>query len=266
MRRSELTRRMAVCGRAATLAGAILACGSSQSQTQSAPASAAPASVTSSVMTVGNLIMLENAAAMRSIQKARSDAGLVSAEQPRLMTKAGPTPAAAINVDVLAVLGTEGNLRAHLSADGQFFYNATPGTNVRDCVVEIITPRCVVFSSLASEIVTAKPAAGRGKAKSTESAFSGPTCPQSCWTGVQRPQMAMPGSGMPGAMVGMPGTPMPMPSPVVGTATSPLQGQAGVGQAGVNQIMNTGTTGGAFPITAPGPRPTADLSPGSVLR
>jgi hypothetical protein len=271
MQRSEAPRLVAPCRIIAALGCISLACGSALSQpqaTSSAPAT--PASVSSSVLTVGDLVMLENAAAMRAAQKARVDAGLVVGEQPKMMAKAGPAPAPVINVEVLAVLGTEGNLRAHLSSEGQLFYNVTPGTNVRGCSVELITPRCVVFSSPASEVVLSQPGAGKRKSKATQPVSSAPTCPQSCWTGVQRPQMGMPGPGMPGSVVGMPGMPMPMPSPVVGAAPPALPGQAGMGQAGMGQagmgqfmgqFMGQGVAGGVSSPSPAAPRSPSEMSP-----
>lgn len=211
MRNADLTT-ITACLAAALFAGAAHAQAPAAPAAQpaaaasGAPAAPAvrPASMGSSVTTVGSLVMLENAVAMKAAQKARVDAGLAAPEQPSSAGKAGPAPVQSINAEVLAVFGPADNPRAHISVDGQTFDNVTPGANVRGCVVERITPRCVVFRGAAAPV---------GTAKGASAAPSGPVCPQACWTGVPRPPVLAGGPGQPPLPPGIAGMPLPAPMP-----------------------------------------------------
>ena len=167
----------------------------------SAPAAAPaapqrPASMSTSITTVQDLLTLENALAVKQALKQRVDAGLASPEAPAATKSQVVVAAPPMTANVDAIFGTGDHLRAHLTVMGQPFTNVTVGSRVKTCEVVRIADRCVVM----------RPAPGVPNA---------PACPAACWTGVP-PAPPVMASGVPGMPGGMPGSPLPMPMPTGG--------------------------------------------------
>lgn len=168
---------------------------------QSAPARP-PSSLVSSVITVEELIKVENANALESARQARIASGMAA---PEAGSKAGPVAPRPLVVNVETIYGVPGALRAHLSSNGRTYEGVSNGSKIQSCEIESIAGRCVVL----------KPAVGAKVAPNM--------CPTSCWTGV------LPGP-TPQALAAAAGGPLPPPGvpprpPITASGTPPLPAQ-----------------------------------------
>jgi hypothetical protein len=203
----------------------------------SAPVTAAaatpqrPGSMVSSILTVEELLRLENAFAMKQAHKQRAEAGLAG---PEVAVKSAGRPAAPpMTASVDAIFGTNDNLRAHIVVDGQTFQNVGAGSPVKECEIERIANHCVIFRSVPVR-------AG--------SRVAGPLCPTACWTGIKAPPATLFGTGgpLPAMPGGMPGGPLPSPM---------SQAQPPALQASVRPMVINQPSPAAVPALAAQPDP-----------
>jgi hypothetical protein len=148
-----------------------------------------PASAQKSIQTVDELLAIDNDNALRKAQSRRfgeppipgSGSGQgVPALVPMPSTAPGSLaaslPKAAPRVDVLAIYGTTGNLRADLQAADQTVEGVRVGSVVAGCTVAAITAQRVEFAS------------AKDRAK----------CQGAAWTG-ESPKAALPVAAQPSA-------------------------------------------------------------------
>jgi len=162
----------------------------------------AQSSLVSSVITVEELIKVENANALESARQARIASGMAA---PEAGSKAGPVAPRPLVFNVETIYGVPGALRAHLSSNGRTYEGVSTGAKIQSCEIESIAGRCVVL----------KPAVGAKVAPNM--------CPTSCWTGVlpePTPQTLTAAAGGPLPLPGVPPRP-----PITAGGTPPLPAQ-----------------------------------------
>ncbi|MDB5858865.1 MAG: hypothetical protein JWQ76_2554 [Ramlibacter sp.] len=151
-----------------------------------------------SVFTVEELLRLENELVLHEAEHTRSAASPSPPAAP-VLQRLDKLAAAPLVLSVDAIMGVGDTLRADLSSpDGESFANLRPGSRLRDCEVERIANRCVVF----------RPVSRRGRRAPA-------ACPSVCWTGLQ------PAAPMPATLANTGGPVLPLPPGLlsnVGTA------------------------------------------------
>lgn len=157
-----------------------------------------------SVVTVQELLKIDNAQALEKSTNDAIKAGLIQPKAPKkgeAIKEEVPLP----KWTVLSVYGQEGNLVTDLQVDSAASYGARPGTSVAMCMVVAIEDKCVTLKPN-------KPSVRKG------------SCSKVCWTGNELADQLRPGQTAQGA-VGVaqtaprPGSPLPSPLP---TAAMPL--------------------------------------------
>lgn len=142
--------------------------------------------MTESVVTVDQLVSIENKVALAKAKKEAEAAGLIGAESDKTKTtQIVAVPPATFNV--MSVYGIEGNLRANANYNGQIYEGLRVGAPVGKCSVTNIAPRSVKLS----------PAGG----------ISSSQCPIGVWTGEATSIASAVSTG--GAVVAMPSGPLP---------------------------------------------------------
>lgn len=153
-----------------------------------------------SVVTVQELLKLDNAQALEKSTSEAIKAGLIQpkATKTESVKEGPPMP----KWTVLSVYGQESNLVTDLLVDTAVSYGARPGTTVAMCMVVAIEDKCVTLKPT-------KPSVRKG------------SCEKVCWTGQELADQLRPTQNVQGA-VGVaqtaPRTGSPLPSPLPSAA------------------------------------------------
>lgn len=148
---------------------------------QTAPA---PSSAQASAATVDALLKAENNLLLTTLAALGGNPRPSAGGQGGQGGQRGKSAPQRVQVEVLAVYGPAGQLRADLVSGGQLLKGARTGTRVGACSVSQIADRCVAFAPVE-------------KAKPSQ-------CPTACWTGK---------SALAASAAGATGAPLPQPFP-----------------------------------------------------
>lgn len=189
------------------------------------------ASAKDSVVTVEQLLKLDNAQARANATKELAASGLAPNPVSDPTKKGGPAkpPEIRASLSVAKIAGVGSNLRADLNYNGQTFNGASVGSRVGPCSVASIAGQCVTLSVLSKPQQGESDALAKGKSRVQSGKAEKPTspllCPSSCWTGVPAfdPSRSLAGTGAPGSVASAISGPVLPPSGVPGQAASPMQ-------------------------------------------
>lgn len=190
------------------------------------PASKVAIGVPDSIVTVDQLVSIENAAARESAKKSAIDTGAIQ-PVPKFRRGEGPMTSFAPRINVHSISGVGGLNHVDMSYNGVRFPDLKIGSKVDSCYVASIRGACVVLDNSPKEVPKIDDAKKQNSSKKNKKSLvqeeKNPVdmCPTTCWTGISPAQT----NTSPGA----PSSAMPLPMNVPG---GPLPAQSGSGYMG----------------------------------
>jgi hypothetical protein len=172
--------------------------------------SSPPSATQDSIITLQQLIKVDNALAREKANAEISLSGLNGSKSDTKLTKAAPQPKAvpaAVTMSVQSIAGVDSDIRADVIIAGQTQKGIRKGATVNGCIVESIVGKCVALVPAA---------VNKGKPLALDQ------CPSACWTGLSN---AIDINSVPGVQQRMPnfnGQP-PGPLPTGQFVASPSQ-------------------------------------------
>ncbi len=197
MRKTEIHHTLGIIAGACFLVAATM-CGSALAQ--SAPGTKGDASaIQDSIVTVDQLLKIENAAALEKAKKDALASGLIKPEVLTARKGAGATPAATLKVWSIAGVGDA--LRADIQYNEQAYEHVGVGAHIGRCIITHVKDRAVVLAPLTKRTPASQ-------------------CPTGHWTGIAEVLPLLPPVAPHGAGAGAP-MPAPIPLPAGSVMAAP---------------------------------------------